>query len=321
MNANWSHSRAQTGKHQQFSEWVSLSLWPLFFLHSQSLHLCLTVSFPLPGPSRTSLSFILILFHASSFSRSVLIHHLTHTCAETPSHPPPPPLPSNQPCPIQTQPSLGSRDDTLRCDSTLHQTPFGIHHTTTSPSHWDTSEKHRLQSATFYFITVSCPFDRALNKNVRLLVTKGYTLLGFTSRYVEPRLLYLLWVKWTTCGMFSWIIMIKSTDHSHQNKNCSETTPEPHLKTNMFTPFPGCPHTWLPWSFCGFSACASSVVSVQWTIWKGIRPCTSHLFSEAWEGFRLLCTIQWFVWGTLRPLVLTCCLWSLWTNTFQEVHS
>ncbi|TNN82307.1 hypothetical protein EYF80_007428 [Liparis tanakae] len=35
-------------------------------------------------PARTPLSFILILFHASSFSRSVLIHHPPAPCAARP---------------------------------------------------------------------------------------------------------------------------------------------------------------------------------------------------------------------------------------------
>lgn len=64
-----------------------VSLWPSFFLRSQSLHLCLTVSFLLPRPARNSLSFILILFHASSFSCSLLIHQ--HPCLQHPA----PPLP------------------------------------------------------------------------------------------------------------------------------------------------------------------------------------------------------------------------------------
>lgn len=64
-----------------------VSLWPSFYLHSQSLHLCLTVFFPLLWPARTSLSFILILFHASSFSCSVLIHHHPNPALHTP--PPP----------------------------------------------------------------------------------------------------------------------------------------------------------------------------------------------------------------------------------------
>lgn len=41
---------------------------------------------PWRWPPRTSPSFVHILFHASSFSRYVLIHHLTHT--DTPTHHP-----------------------------------------------------------------------------------------------------------------------------------------------------------------------------------------------------------------------------------------
>lgn len=85
-NANLSHSAAQRSKHQQFSEQVSLSLWPSFFLHSQSLHLCLTIYFPLPWPAGASPSFILILFHASSFSCLVLIHHHPHPVTALPPH-------------------------------------------------------------------------------------------------------------------------------------------------------------------------------------------------------------------------------------------
>lgn len=88
-----------------------VSLWPSFFLHPQSLHLCLTVYFPVPWPARTSLSFILILFHASSSSGSVLIHHHPHPATHTHHHR----LPSS-----------------ILPDSSLYQTPFGIHHIKTS---------------------------------------------------------------------------------------------------------------------------------------------------------------------------------------------
>lgn len=118
-----------------------VSLWPSFFLDSQSLHLCLTVSFPLPGSARTSLSFILILFHSSSFSCSVLIHHHPHSALPTsPTTSTPFSIRLGQ---IQIQPSLGLTADTLLCDSSLHWTPFGIHHITTSLwlSDWNTSEK------------------------------------------------------------------------------------------------------------------------------------------------------------------------------------
>lgn len=103
-----------------------------------SLSISVSVSFLLPGPARTPLSFILILFHASSFPRSILIHHHPHPAPHTPAPPS-----SIQPGSIQIQPSLGLSADTLLCDSSLHWTPFGIHHfaASLSPSDWDTSEK------------------------------------------------------------------------------------------------------------------------------------------------------------------------------------
>lgn len=76
-----------------------VSLWPSFSAHSQSLHLCLTLSSPLLGLARTSLSFILILFHATSFSCGVLIHHHSALLTAPTSH-----LHATQPLPLHTLP-------------------------------------------------------------------------------------------------------------------------------------------------------------------------------------------------------------------------
>ena len=187
-----------------------VSLWPSFFLHSQSLHLCLTVSFPLPGPARTSLSFILILFHASSFSCSVLIHHHphpahTHTHTHTHTHPPQP-LPVSSLARYRYSLHWAFSADTVLCDSSLHRTPFGIHHikTSLSPSDWNASGKQWLQSAIFYLITMSCPFVSALNKNLWQLITKGYAILRCMQWC-------LMW-QWLICWIYYYLNWITSQD-------------------------------------------------------------------------------------------------------------
>lgn len=82
------------------------------------------------------------------------------------------------------------------------------HNISLSPSDWDTSGKERLQSTIFYFITMSCPCVRALNKNLWQLITKGFikmnaVVLNVTMAY----LLDLLWAElnhFTGHGAESW---------------------------------------------------------------------------------------------------------------------
>lgn len=111
-----------------------VSSWPSFFLDYQSLHLCLGSSSPLSAPARTSLSFILILFHASSFSYSLLIHHHPHSALRTHT-----PLIQYAPWPDTNTAFIGPHRWQTHCDSSLHWTPFGIHHVLTPLSRPDWS--------------------------------------------------------------------------------------------------------------------------------------------------------------------------------------
>lgn len=84
-----------------------VSLWPSFFLHSQSLHLCRAVSFPLP---RAGQDFSVL--HPHSISCLVLLLPGPHpsTPARCAAYHPPPPTPPQPPAhtPPSIQPGPGT---------------------------------------------------------------------------------------------------------------------------------------------------------------------------------------------------------------------
>lgn len=133
----WGHG-AQRSKHQQFWEQVSLSLTLILSWLSVSPSLSQSPSPSLGRPGLLCPSSSFYFMPRPSVARSSSI--TTRTLHRLPPHTPHPGIKPGQ---IQILPSLGLTADTLLCDSSLHWTPFGIHHITTSlsPPGWDASEK------------------------------------------------------------------------------------------------------------------------------------------------------------------------------------
>lgn len=144
-----------------------VSLWPSFFLHSQSLHLCLTVSFPLPSAGQD-----FSVLHPHSISCLVL--RLLRP------HPSPPRTlrctPSSlhiQPDQIQIEPSLGLSTDTLLFG---HFIGLNLAIITSQHLHHRPTETVTL-IIQILFQTMPCPFVRAFNTRCWRLVYKGDVVL------------------------------------------------------------------------------------------------------------------------------------------------
>lgn len=172
-----------------------VSPWPSFTPYSQSLHLCLPLSLLLPWPAWPPLSFILILFHASSSSCSVLIHHHPQPALHAPQSP--------------AWPDTDAAFTRLLC----WHTPLWL--ITSSNSIWHsphpnisvrillqhirktmTPINHILQSNHNYVKSLV----RALHKNSRQLITNVYTISWWMH-------LYLIW-HWLICWIYEQLTKI-----------------------------------------------------------------------------------------------------------------